>query len=140
MKFSEALVKIRKDNNMTQEEMAEQLNVTRQTVSKWESDLSVPDIAMVQTIAAFFDVSIDELMNGVKKKKEIKKTDLFSRLFTYIFLCLLFLSGFITFLVNLFFSGNQYDSGIHNTSVIVCGVSFVALIIFSIWDSYMHRK
>ena len=44
MRFSEKLPKLRKNNNLSQEQLAEQLGVSRQAVSKWESEQSTPDI------------------------------------------------------------------------------------------------
>ena len=49
--FAENLKKIRKDKGYTQEILAEKLNVVRQTVSKWEKGLSLPDVDMLSTIA-----------------------------------------------------------------------------------------
>ena len=58
--FSDNLILLRKAKNMTQEELAEKLNVTRQTLSKWETGDSLPDIEKCRMIAEIFDVSIDE--------------------------------------------------------------------------------
>ncbi|MBR6384952.1 MAG: helix-turn-helix domain-containing protein [Ruminococcus sp.] len=60
--FSDNLILLRKAKNMTQEELAEKLNVTRQTLSKWETGDSLPDIEKCRMIAEIFDVSIDELV------------------------------------------------------------------------------
>lgn len=60
--FSDNLVTLRKSKNMTQEELAEKLNVTRQTLSKWETGDSLPDIEKSRMIADIFDVSLDELV------------------------------------------------------------------------------
>ncbi|MBP3760124.1 MAG: helix-turn-helix domain-containing protein [Ruminococcus sp.] len=60
--FSDNLVTLRKAKNMTQEELAEKLNVTRQTLSKWETGDSLPDIEKSRMIADIFDVSLDELV------------------------------------------------------------------------------
>ena len=43
MKFGEKLYKLRKDNSMSQEKLAERLNVSRQAISKWEQNVAVPD-------------------------------------------------------------------------------------------------
>ncbi|MGN0738835.1 MAG: helix-turn-helix domain-containing protein [Treponema sp.] len=61
--FSENLIHLRKLKNISQEELAEKLNVSRQTVSKWETGESLPDIEKTKTIAELFDVSIDDLVN-----------------------------------------------------------------------------
>ena len=53
----------RKDKNITQEALAEICGVSSQAVSKWENDISCPDIALLKTIARTFGVSVDELMD-----------------------------------------------------------------------------
>ena len=53
----------RKEKNITQEALAEICGVSSQAVSKWENDLSCPDIALLKTIARTFGVSVDELMD-----------------------------------------------------------------------------
>ena len=52
---------LRKNKNMTQEELAEILQVSSQSVSKWENHLSVPDVAMLPIIARLFGITMDEL-------------------------------------------------------------------------------
>lgn len=59
---------LRKEKNLTQEGLAEALGVSPQAVSKWENDLSCPDIMLLPELASLFDVSIDELFG--KKQKE----------------------------------------------------------------------
>ncbi len=59
----------RKALNLTQEEFSKLLGVTAQAVSKWENDVSCPDIMLLPEISKVLDISIDELM-GVEKKRE----------------------------------------------------------------------
>ena len=61
--FSDNLVQLRKLNDMTQEELAEAVGVTRQAVAKWESGDSVPDLERSKAIADAFGVSLDDLAN-----------------------------------------------------------------------------
>ena len=61
---------LRKKKGITQEELAEGLGVTAQAVSKWENEISCPDIQLLPKIAELFDVSIDELM-GVSKRNDV---------------------------------------------------------------------
>jgi transcriptional regulator with XRE-family HTH domain len=63
----ENIKNIRKKNNITQEELAEKLNVTRQAVSNWENGKTEPDIETLTNIAQIFDISIDELVDGIPK-------------------------------------------------------------------------
>ena len=64
MKLSKQIIRIRKLNNLTQEELANDLNVTRQAVSKWERDISLPDLETIKLISNKYNVSIDTLMNN----------------------------------------------------------------------------
>lgn len=68
MKFSEKLQKIRKENNITQEGLADRLNVSRQAVSKWESGTAYPDTEKLIQISKIFNVSLDELINDNVEK------------------------------------------------------------------------
>lgn len=70
MTLAEKLKFLRKQAGMSQEQLAEKLGVSRQAVTKWETDAGIPDIENVITISALFDISIDELLsneNGAKK-------------------------------------------------------------------------
>lgn len=66
MKFSEKLMNLRKSKGMSQENLAEKLNVTRQTVSKWELDQTTPDLNKLIELSKLFEISIDELTNNVE--------------------------------------------------------------------------
>lgn len=70
--FSENLKTIRKEKGYTQEELAIKVNVVRQTVSKWEKGLSVPDADVLLHIAEVLEVSVSELL-GAKIKQEDSK-------------------------------------------------------------------
>lgn len=73
MDFSKKIVKIRKDNNLTQEELAEKLNVSRQAVSNWENNRNLPDIEMLIIISKRFSISLDDLILGDKNMNDIEK-------------------------------------------------------------------
>ncbi len=66
MKISE----LRKTHKMTQDELAEKMGVSSQAVSKWENDLSIPDLPLLIELANFFHVTLDDL---VKEKEETVK-------------------------------------------------------------------
>ena len=61
MNFSEKLIKLRKENLLSQEELGEKLNVTRQTVSKWELGQTTPDMGKLIEMSKLFGVKLDEL-------------------------------------------------------------------------------
>ena len=62
MKLSEKIINIRNDNNLTQEQLADILFVTRQTVSNWENNNILPSVEMLISIASFFSVPTDYLL------------------------------------------------------------------------------
>ncbi len=66
MTLGERLTLLRKEMNLSQEEVAERLNVTRQTVSKWELDQSTPDFDKVIPICKLYNISSEELLTGRK--------------------------------------------------------------------------
>lgn len=64
MSLSENLQNLRKNKNMSQEELAEKLNVSRQAVSKWESGSGYPETEKIITICEIFECSMDQLVKG----------------------------------------------------------------------------
>lgn len=73
MTFAEKLKSIRKQAGMSQEQLAEKLGVSRQAVTKWETDAGIPDIENIMAISTLFDISIDELLSNERGEK--KPTD-----------------------------------------------------------------
>lgn len=70
--FSENLKSLRKQKGLSQEELAERLHVVRQTVSKWEKGLSVPDAHLLIRIAEIFEISVSVLLGGTMEPSEDK--------------------------------------------------------------------
>ncbi len=66
MEFNEKLQELRKNKGLTQEELAENLFVSRTAISKWESGRGYPNIESLKDISKFFEVSIDDLLSGEK--------------------------------------------------------------------------
>ena len=71
MTFAEKLKSIRKQAGMSQEQLAEKIGVSRQAVTKWETDAGVPDIENIMALSALFDISIDELFSNEKGEKKL---------------------------------------------------------------------
>ena len=69
MEFNNKLYELRKQKGFSQEELASRLNVSRQTVSKWEVGESTPDMEKLVAISALFEISLD---NRKKAKKGLK--------------------------------------------------------------------
>ena len=62
MLLNEKITIIRKMNNLTQEEFAEELGVSRQAISKWENGSSVPDVQMLLRVADYYNLTLDQLV------------------------------------------------------------------------------
>lgn len=72
MMFGEKLQLLRKQNGVSQEKLSEQLNVSRQAISKWELGESLPDTENVVNLSKLFGVSIDYLLNDeISNEKDI---------------------------------------------------------------------
>ena len=71
MKFSEKLIKLRKDNKLSQEQLANMLDVSRQSVSKWESGQTYPEMDKLLSLCKIFKCTLDELTNDEISKEEI---------------------------------------------------------------------
>lgn len=70
--MGEKIAELRKAKNMTQKDLAEQMNVTDKAVSKWERNLACPDINSVPRLAEVLGISVDELLQVSKEQKQEK--------------------------------------------------------------------
>ena len=70
MNLGERLFELRKAKNLTQDDVAEKLNVTRQTVSKWETNQSTPDFDKIVPLCELYEISPNELLTGEKQEQE----------------------------------------------------------------------
>lgn len=75
MKLSEKLIKLRKEKKLSQEEFGNEINVSRQAVSKWENEETKPDIDKIQEIVKKFNVSYEYLLNDEIESEEVSKKD-----------------------------------------------------------------
>lgn len=67
--IGETISSLRKKKGLTQNELAEKMNVTDKAVSKWERDLSCPDANTISRLAEVLDVSVEELLNAKEQRK-----------------------------------------------------------------------
>ena len=70
MTFGERLYKLRQQANLSQEEIAEIMDVSRQSISKWENDKAYPEMTRLVYMSDFFQVSLDYLMRGVEAEEQ----------------------------------------------------------------------
>ena len=73
MELGNKILELRKKNNLSQEQLAEKLDVTRQTISKWELGETSPDIKQARELSKIFKISLDELVDNDVKNIIVEK-------------------------------------------------------------------
>lgn len=71
MNVADRIQSLRKTKGISQEELADKIGVSRQAVSKWESEQSLPDIEKIIALSEYFEVTTDYLLKGIERKEEI---------------------------------------------------------------------
>lgn len=129
-KLSQILIEIRTANNLTQEEFAKELFVTRQAVSKWERDICYPDIEILKKISIDYRISLNLLLDIIKQNKDETIKPLANKSYTFVILMIV---GTLICLLSAFF---MLIYGISNNDEIITAGSaafflagFVSLII-----------
>jgi len=69
------LKKLRNEKKLTQDQMAEQLNVSGRTISRWETGSNMPDIEMLVELSEFFNISISEIIDGERKSDKMNQEE-----------------------------------------------------------------
>jgi len=98
-KVSNFIKKIRKDNNLTQKDLADKYGVTYQAVSKWENGINMPDMVLLKKMCKDFKVSLDDILEGNYKNKRSSKI--------IIYILLIFV--IISLLIIIFYNKNNSD-------------------------------
>jgi len=85
MKLNEKLYEYRKNKNWSQEELAERLEVSRQTVSKWESGRAIPELNKLIRISEIYNVTVDELVKDSVEidEEQHRKVNKFKKIKTF---------------------------------------------------------
>ena len=150
MEFHEKLQELRKRRGLTQEELAEELFVSRTAVSKWESGRGYPNIESLKEISAYFSVSIDDLLSGEKlifiaeKENKANIQNLYNRLWGMIDMLSIMLivlplypktvEGYV-YSVNLW---EYVETAIYNR--IVYWILFALLILCGVWQIWGRKN
>ncbi|MDE7124282.1 MAG: helix-turn-helix domain-containing protein, partial [Eubacterium sp.] len=69
-KFSSFIAELRKEQSLTQKELADRIGVSDKAVSRWENGKNYPDIEIIQSLGEIFNVSVSELLQGERLEKE----------------------------------------------------------------------
>lgn len=120
--IGETIASLRKQKGMTQNELAEKMNVTDKAVSKWERDLSCPDINTISKLADILDVSVEELLKA--KKKENSNTTQMKDLINLIFKAVALAMGIAVVVLNIL---NQIDI---KSSITMLGIGIACIAIY----------
>ena len=118
--IGETIASLRKKKGMTQNELAEKMNVTDKAVSKWERDLSCPDINTISKLADILDVSVEELL---KVKKQDYSNNKIKDLINLIFKAVAIARGIAVLVLNIL---NKIDV---KSSIIMLGIGMVCIFI-----------
>lgn len=128
MSLGERLYNLRKNKNLSQEEVAERLDVTRQTISKWETDQSVPDFDKMVPLCKLYNISSNELLTGERDnidsdmgKDEIRR----KRAMTISISVFLYFISIVWIIIGETFIDEQILVGIF---LLICGISTSYLI------------
>jgi len=131
MKLSEKLYSYRKKAGMSQQELAEQLDVSRQTVSKWETGQGYPSIESLKLLAKLFDTTIDELVSDedveIKIKQEEKKNKATNIL------------GWITLVISLALFGVAFGVKLYWMFVLAIIFAFATCVLFNLQFRNEHN-
>ena len=136
----------RKKKILTQKDLASKLNISDKAVSKWEVGDSYPDISLLIPIANIFEISVDELLKGVKQKKEEKKNMIKLLLLFNIAANLLLIVLVLIFLALVMFNSSE-TSSIFVEVVDIKEYTYTSLfiilglaLIFGVFNSLLYKK
>ena len=119
---------LRKEKNMTQQELANKLNITDKAVSKWERGLSYPDISLIPKLSEILDIDPNKLLgsnSGNDTQNEIKKSNIKDTIML-IFICVGFALSVGTFVLNVMGKMNTGDSiKLLSLSLICIGITLI---------------
>ena len=134
MTIGEKITKLRKDQNLTQEQLAEILNVSRQSVSKWEQNITYPDTDKLIRMGKLFNCSLDFLLkdeiermdiNVVSANEEGKYNKIYALILTYLSFPPLF--GWLVGIFSLNFQKKHMDNKMQ-IGLTIFGISFSAIL------------
>ena len=151
MNFSEKLLTLRKANNLTQEQLAEKLDVSRQSISKWESGQASPELEKIVAMSAIFDVTTDYLLKLSEIDDLSVKTEMLERQQQMmlvreqkqkqIFWCILYaLAVYLLFFAVYFIGHFHFWEWVANPSVFIAGFFIATAIVIFIFVKKLSKE
>lgn len=150
MNLAEKIQSLRKEKNLSQEELGEKLEVSRQSVSKWESGLAMPEIEKLIILSEIFGVTTDYLLKGNgacqavsssgdnSKKKELSQREINGLAFAIKYITILSMVAFVGLLMQLLLT---VIKPLHPTTAIISSVFCGGLFIFGfIYRTFLQSK
>lgn len=140
-KFGERLAALRKERGLSQEDLAEKLQLIRQTISKWETGASKPDLELLVRLAELLNVSVDGMLGRETRSAAKKKADPFAPFF-YIFLTIAFSLGGILSMWNYWLLGTSgnYSYAIARMSKIMIWVPVIIIAGIAVYKLILWHK
>lgn len=142
MDFSEKILSLRKSRGLTQEQLAEKLNVSRQSVSKWESGQAIPELETIVALCRVFDITTDYLLKPSEMDELSIKTEMLEKQqqqllireqrYKRIFTCIMYSLGIYLFFFAVYMIGHFYFE-IWNPSVIFAEFLIATAIVIFVW-------
>lgn len=149
MDLSEKILSLRKSRDLTQEQLAEQLNISRQSISKWESGQATPELEKILLLSSLFDVSTDYLLKPSEINELSIKTELLEKQQQKILvrekkqkellINIMYSAGIYLFFIAVFFIEHFYFE-IWNPSVILAEFLIATGIVVMIWARNIRKK
>lgn len=149
MDFSEKILSLRKSRGLTQEQLAEKLNVSRQSVSKWESGQAIPELETIVALCRVFDITTDYLLKPSEMDELSIKTEMLEKqqqqllireqLYKRIFTCIMYSLGIYLLFFAVYFIGHFYFE-IWNPSVIFAEFLIATAIVIFVWIKNSAKK
>lgn len=149
MELSEKILTLRKSRDLTQEQLAEQLNVSRQSISKWESGQSIPEIEKIMLLSSIFDVTTDYLLKPSEIDELSVKTEILEKQqqkmlirdkkrSQILYLTMYSISIYLIYFA-VYFIGRYYFE-FWNPSVVLAGFLIATSIVIFIWAKGKSNK
>lgn len=149
MSLSEKIFTLRKGSDLTQEQLAEALNVSRQSISKWESGQATPELEKIVAMSQVFGVTTDSLLQPSEIDELSVKTEILAKQQQQllarekrnrkIMRCLLYSIGIYLLFFSVYFIGHFYFE-IWNPSVIFAEFLIATALVIFIWTNMLKRS